>query len=416
MKKYLLISIILISISSFGQQKVFTGDPDKAFEIAREMAFNDQRKEAQDTLRLLLTKYPNYHDIRSFLASTYSWDGDYDKAKKEYEYILKDSPDRLIDWEAAITNELRNDSPKSALEFTQKAFQYFPDNPELLYLKASAEDDLENSKQAFQTLIHLLQKNPEHIKALRFKTNLEDKLRVNSVGVSASVDLYSEVFDPMQYYLVKYARQTKYGSIHAKTNINRRFESTGAQFEVDLYPKITKGLYAYLNVGFSNSSLFPEVRYGAEIYKSLPKSLEASIGFRGLKYNSTTTIYTGSVGWYTGSSYFSLRTYITPGDPDTSISGTLSYRRYGKDENNYFSIAVGLGFSPEIYRFYGEGNEDAIINLDSQKLRLGYNFSSANNKNGWGLQAGITRQEISFDPGSYFWIYSLGASWDMKFK
>lgn len=416
MKKSFFILLIAYCVSSFGQQKVFMGDPDKAFEVAREMALNNQRKQAQDSLILILTKYPNYHDIRSFLASTYSWDGDYDKAKKEYKYILAHTPERITDWEAMITNELRSDSPLSALTLSAEALHRFPDNPDILYLKASAEDNSGQSVEALQTVEYLLAKAPEHEKALRFKNNLIDKLSRNTIGVKAAIDLYSEVFDPMQYYLLKYVRSTKYGSVHAKANINHRFSTTGVQFEVDMYPKITKGLYAYVNVGASNSSIFPKWRFGGELYKSLPKSFEASLGFRTLKYSSFTTIYTGSVGWYTGNDYWSFRSYVTPGEPDTSISGTISYRKYRKNADNYFSIAVGMGFSPEIYRFYGEGNEDVMVNLDSQKLNLGYNFSSANNKNSWGFQAGVTRQEISFDPGSYFWIYSLSVSWDMKFR
>ena len=416
MKKHLFIILILTSMFSFSQEKEFTGDPDTAFERARELAFNEQRAKAQDSLKFILTKYSNYHDIRSFLANTYSWDGDYDKAKKEFEYILKDRPDRLNDWKLAITNELRSDAPDSALEMTNKGLSHFPENPDLLYLKASALEDLDKKETALETLQQLLEKHPGHAKAKSFKDSLLDDLSKNTIGASASVDLYSEVFDPMQYYLLKYARQTKYGSIHAKVNINNRFESTGAQFEIDAYPKITKGLYAYVNVGFSNSFLFPKLRYGAELYKSLPKSLEASLGFRTLKYNATTTIYTGSVGWYTGNSYWSLRSYVTPGEPKTSVSGTLSYRKYSRNADNYYSVGVGLGYSPEVNRFYVEGIDEAVINLDSQKLNLGYNFTSKSNKNAWGIQAGITHQEISFDPGAYFWIYSISVSWNMKFR
>jgi YaiO family outer membrane protein len=71
--------------------------------------------------------------------------------------------------------------------------------------------------------------------------------------------------------------------------------------------------------------LFPDLRYGAELYKSLPRF---SAGFRTLKYSTTTTIYTGSIGWYTGNSYWSLRPYFTPGDGGTSSSAAINYRKY----------------------------------------------------------------------------------------
>ena len=69
----------LCFFQSSGQEVKFKGDPDISFETARNLAFNKQRKQAQDTLNLILTKYPDYHDVRAFLATTYSWDGEYKK-------------------------------------------------------------------------------------------------------------------------------------------------------------------------------------------------------------------------------------------------------------------------------------------------------------------------------------------------
>ncbi|MDO5972264.1 YaiO family outer membrane beta-barrel protein [Flavivirga aquimarina] len=416
MNKHVFIILIFISFCSFGQQKAFKGDPDRAFKVARDLAFNKQRKQAQDTLLFILTKYPDYHDIRSFLASTYSWDGEYKKAKEAFDYVLKKAPDRLDTWQAAIKNELYSEAPFSALKMANKALLYFPNNPDILYLKASAEDGSGNPEEALLTINNILQESPNHEKSKAYKISLTDKLSLNMIGLNAAVDVYSETFDPMQYYLLKYVRQTKFGGIHFKINFNRRFQSNGLQYEVDMYPRIVKGLYAYVNFGLSNSFLFPNIRYGAELYKSLPKSFEASLGFRSLKYSTTTNIYTGSVGWYTGNSYWSFRAYVTPGDPGASKSGTLNYRKYRRDANNYLSINVGMGFSPDIYRFDFGGNEETIINLNSQKLNFGYYFSSKNNKNLWGALAGVSHQEISFNPGSYFWIYSFSLSWNMKFK
>lgn len=416
MKKTIFLLLFSLTLCGFAQEKEFKGDPDRAFKVARDMAFNNQRAQAQDSLLLILTKYPDYHDIRSFLASTYSWDGAYDKARKEFSYVLEKSPQRLTTWEAAIKNELWSESPFKALEMSKKALKQFPDNSDILYLKASAEDASGNKQEALKTINNSLLLHPNHEKTLAYKTSLINDLSLNTIGLKSSVDLYSQVFDPMQYYLLKYVRQTKFGSIHGKLNVSHRFASTGAQFEVDAYPRIFSGLYAYLNFGVSNSFLYPDIRYGAELHKSLPLSLEASLGFRALKYSSTTTIYTGSLGWYSGNSYWSFRVYVTPGEPKASKSGTLTYRKYRKDANNYLSIAAGMGFSPEIYRFDFEGNEDEIINLNSQKFNVGYYFTSSNDKNSWGIQAGVSHQEISFDPGNYFWIYSFGISWDFRFR
>lgn len=414
-----LISIIILLISShvFSQQKTFNGDPDVAFETARNMAFNGQRKQAQDTLLLLLTKYPDYHDIRAFLGSTYSWDGNYEGARKEFKYVLQKDSDRQTTWVAAINNELWSETPFSALKMAKEALTYFPNDEELLLLKARSEANSRNPKEALITVDALLERNPKNQKAIDYKESLLQTLRFNSVGFTYNIDLYNEVFDPMQYYTLDYSRQTKYGSIIAKVNFNRRFQDNGLQFEIDLYPRIMEGMYAYVNFGFSDSYLFPKFRFGAELYKSLPHSLEASLGIRTLKYSSTTNIFTGSVGWYTGNSYFSLRPYVTPGDTGTSISGSLNYRLYRSNADNYFGITASMGYSPDDYEQFNNGNSgNEKVTFESQRFRFGYYFTSENNKNAWGAQAGVTHQEITFDAGNFFWIYSLGVSWDLRFK
>jgi YaiO family outer membrane protein len=408
--------VTFFSVQLFGQQKTFKGDPDKSFENARKMAFNQQRKQAQDTLLFILTKYPDYQDIRSFLATTYSWDGDYIKARKEFTAILDIDSKRKDTWIAAIKNELWGDAPYIALEMSNKALEKFTADPEILLLKAKAQEKTSTLEEALSTIQFILEKNPADQNAIEYKINLNNSLSQNTIGISSAVDFYSKTFDPMQYHTLKYARQTKYGSIMAKVNFNRRFNENGMQYEVDIYPKIAKGFYAYANLGFSNSFLFPDVRYGAELYKSLPKSFEISLGFRTLKYTTTTNIYTGSVGWYKGNSYFSFRPYLTPGANGMSKSGTFTYRYYGSDAENYIGISAGMGFSPENNQFNSSSTIDPIVNLKSQKINFSYYFSSDNKQNAWGTQLGLSHQEIGFDQGNYFWIYSLTAIWDLKFK
>lgn len=413
----LLFAVLLFSAFQMsGQQTKFEGDPDASFEIARNLAFNQQRKQAQDTLLFILTTYPDYHDIRSFLATTYSWDGDYKKARKEFNYVLEKDIQNKTTWIAAIKNELWGDLPFAALEMTNNALKIFPKDSELLYLKASAQENSNNTLEALSTIQLLLNTNPDDQKAKDYKANLNNGLSRNAIGITSSVDLYSDVFDPMQYHALMYRRQTKYGSIIGRVNYNRRFNENGLQYEVDLYPKIAKGLYAYVNFGIANTFLFPDIKYGAELFKSLPKSFEISAGFRTLKYNTTTNIYTGSLGWYTGNSYLSFRPYFTPGATGTSKSGTFTYRKYRSDADNYLGVAVSMGFSPEINQFAIDENAARFVALEAQRINLGYYFTSSNKQNAWGAQFAVTHQEIIFDQGNFFWIYSLVFSWELKFK
>jgi YaiO family outer membrane protein len=408
--------VLLCFTQIYGQTKEFKGDPDVSFETARKLAFNNQRKQAQDTLLFVLTKYPNYHDVRSFLATTYSWDGDYKKAKKEFDYILEKEQTNKSAWLGTIQNELWASAPYNALDSCEKALKQYPNDAEILLLKASAQEKTNNQIEANKTVSLVLAQDPNNQKAIEQKNNLNKKLNLNNIGINAAIDLYSDIYDPMHYYSLKYGRETKYGSFTAKVNFNRRFEENGVQYEVDLYPRITKGLYGFLNAGYSDSSLFPESKYGAELFKSLPKGFEISLGFRSLIYSTTTNIYTGSITWYTGNSYWSLRPYITPSDAGTSLSGALTYRLYRKDADNYYSAAIGAGYSPEINQFNNNGDQAAIFNLKSQKINIGYNFTTPNNKNIIGLQSGITNQEIIFDPGNYVLIYFFAVSWELRFK
>jgi YaiO family outer membrane protein len=414
------LSIILIftfAFQMFGQEKKFSGDPDKAFKTAQELAFNKQRKQAQDTLLFILTKYPDYHDIREFLATTYSWDEEYKKAKSEFAYILDKDSKRKTTWVAAIKNEIWATKPFVALEMSNEALKIFPNDPDILYLKASAYEKTKNPLEALSTIQLVINQYPDNQKAKDYKINLNKTLSQNNIGITSAVDIYSDTFNPMQYYSFKYGRQTKYGSIIAKVNLNRRFDENGVQYEIDLYPKIAKGLYAYVNFGLANSFLFPEIRYGAELYKSLPKSFEASLGFRTLKYStSTTNIFTGAVGWYNGNNYWTFRTYLTPGDTGLSKSGNLIFRRYRSDADNYLELSAGLGYSPENNQNNISGNLAPIVELKSQKINTGYYFSSPNKRNNWGTQFGITHQEKTFDQGTFFWIYTIALSWELKFK
>ena len=70
-----------------------TSDPDELFRQARELAFSRQREQGRALAYRILERSPGYHDVRIFIARTYSWDGEYDKARRELSQVLQASPD-----------------------------------------------------------------------------------------------------------------------------------------------------------------------------------------------------------------------------------------------------------------------------------------------------------------------------------
>ena len=411
MKIHFKIFILSLLLSFVGQCQVGKFDPDVAFANARKLAFNGKKTEAEVSLRLILQKYPNYDEIRLFLATVYGWDKQYKLANEEYQKLVLKDKTKKDYWIGYIKNEIWADQPLKAIDLANQALEILPNNPEIIILKATAEKDNNELDKASQTITAFLKDNPNQKEALEFKSNLTSNLATNQISFKYAQDIFSKIYDPMTYYTLQYGKSTNIGSIFARYNFNKKFGEYGSQIELDAYPSIAKGLYAYVNIGYSNSPIFPAWRYGFQMYKSLPKSFEASIGFRSLKFGDRyTNIFTGSVGKYIGNSFIFVVPYLIPSNEGMSKSVSVTYRKYRATANQYFSVSTGFGFSPEINRFGFDSAYQPIVGLKSQKLDVSNTFKIKNNRNFIGAGVSVVHQESIFDPGKYFWITSFSLS------
>ena len=165
-------------------------------------------------------------------------------------------------------------------------------------------------------------------------------------------DRFTDIFDPWNFIEFDLRKKTSLGSVIGRVTYANRFSRNGVQYEVDAYPSLADGLYAYLNAGFSNSSIFPDYRLGFNLYKSLPHSLEADAGLRYLDFGSSNvTILTAALSKYYGNYFFTARTYITPKTAGTSTSFSLQARRYIGGAENYLNLRIGYGSAQEELQF-----------------------------------------------------------------
>ena len=168
-----------------------------------------------------------------------------------------------------------------------------------------------------------------------------------SLGADLGYVNFNGDIDPWTLASVSLGRRTASGSLIGRVNVANRFNTTGAQVEVDAYPSLGGSTYAYLNAGYSSSAIFPEWRLGGEVFTNLPDAYEASLGFRQLRFGgSPVTLFTGSLGKYIGNYWLSARPYIRSKDSGVSASAGLTVRRYYETSDEYIGARISYGSTP----------------------------------------------------------------------
>ncbi len=396
---YIFILGLLLCMTAEAQEYDYAGDPDKSFFVARDLAFSGETAQARDTLQLILSRYPEYVDVRNLLAKTYSWDKKYDEARKHFNKITSKNKDNKEVWLAAVKNEIYAQNYHTALGLANKSLKHLSNDSDLLALKEEAISNI--TKQTSQD---------------SFEVKKEPK---NSVAISNSFEVYDIVFDPMYYASLEYKRETKYGSIIPRVNYSNRFNINGTQYEIDAYPKFSEKFYGYLNYGYSKAKTYPSHKMAAEVYTNFSKAFEASLGYKFMDFTSIkANIFTGSFGLYKGNYYASLRPYVTLSSQNQfGGSGNVLVRKYLKHEENYLGVSLGIGYSPELQQLI-DGDTvlaETQLFIESQRLRIEYQFSNKSKTNLYQTNLGFTRQELAFSPGKFMWSVSAGIIYHVKF-
>jgi YaiO family outer membrane protein len=199
-----------------------------------------------------------------------------------------------------------------------------------------------------------------------------------------------------------------HGSIVGRVNLARRFATTGAQAEGDAWQPIGERMYAFLNLGYSRSTIFPAWRSGAEIFRRFPRAFQASLGFRQLRFGGPpVTLLTGSASADGGNYWFALRPYVRAAPAGVLASASVTARRYRTGSDSYIGIRVGYGTSP---------TDDVLLSQLSRLRSTSASFraSHATSKraaSAWSV--GYEREELSPDRFRNHW--QLGGGLEFRY-
>ncbi len=371
---------------------------------AKNLAYNGQRAQAREVCRKILAKEYD-SDVAVLMARTYAWDGQYDSSRVVITEILKRYPTHWDALDAISDVQYWDKKYVEAIAFCDIALAKDAKDQHFILKKAvllNAKGDYDQSAGQLESLLKI---NPANAEARKKLSDIRLDQQKNRIRLTYTYDFFEKNAskDPWHLVALSYSRKASFGTIIGRLNWAERFGSKGFQYEMDAYPHLSENNYLYLNLGYSDLTIFPKIRSGAEWYHSFPKAFEGSLGMRALIFaNSNTYMLTGTVGKYTGNYWISLRSYVTPSTNGTSVSGSIQARRYFSDPENYLGLRLGYGVSPDD-RSHGDGSS-SYLNLKSQSVRGEFNhlFNKI-----WTLNIGASLSHEEFTSVGYVLNYSF---------
>lgn len=403
MKKLFLtvFAVFLAFISSYAQDSF---DPDELLVQARELILDDKYIEGRKIAFRALEKYPNYADILILVGRSYAWEGKNDSANVYLERAIVASPTYTDGYVAYLDNLFWSENLTKADEILARAKSNLgsPTPDEIIYRESRLLYYREQYNEAYDLVQPLFDKGYNQEGMLSFIRNLERLKMINAVGATYDYDSFEDAIDPWHTWSVYGRTRTKLtGALIARVTQSARFDDFGTLVELDAYPSIGKNGYAYLNIGGSGASFFPKFRFGASYFHNLEKAWEVEGGYRYLGFSEVTHILTGSVGKYVGNWWLNMRLNVIPDEAGTSTSSQFTARYYFKTAEDFFSLQLGTGVSPD------EETRDQSQLLNSYRARLGYQQLVSDRFMIFGF-TGYSRDELSTDNYRNNFNLSLG--------
>lgn len=367
MNKIVLTLILIFSsaYSALAAQENAKG-ADEMFQEARQLAFSGKRSEARALCLDILKICENCIDARILLGRTYAWDKDYESARKELTRALAAMPDYADARNALADAELWSGNSARAAELYDEGLKLSPGNKEFLYKKAVALESGGDTDGALAATQELLKHDPSSKDGRRLADRIEKSRAARSWSIGYSYDSMGAPFSDWQNISLENSQKTKSGPLYFRYNASRRYNTKSGQFEMDAYPKVSRTSYAYINAGVSNGKIFPDARFGGEIYTALQNGYEGSLGFRYLSFPAgSTRIYTGSLGKEFKSYRITARPFYSNNSGGGDLSGSIAVRKFIRDRDNYATIVFGLGASS-----YESSTLQDASRLDSKRVSL----------------------------------------------
>ena len=308
---------------------------------ARRRATTDNKpEEALGMLAAYLAEHPGDSDALVMKGLILSWESRYDEARQVLTSVLTKDPDYSDALLALCNVEMWSGNPEEAERLAREGLDRRPGYQPYMAAQHKALDKIKSARKTKDAPAAKGDQFPEW-RELRAGSNWQ-------VVTSQDSTFFGDGRSPFLEEQIGIKNVTPYGSYQLRAMQANQYGYRSRLVEIDAYPRIGPGTYAYFNVGFSpDHQLYPHYRFGGEVFQNLSHGFEASGGVRRLGFASKIQVYTASFSKYRGNWFYSVRTFVTPDSQEgTSRSVQFWVRRYFGDGVNYIGTRYGRGASP----------------------------------------------------------------------
>ncbi len=353
-KSFLLALFIFIFVSSSYSQGIAKQSSDSSgLRKAIYLISIGQSDKAIADCKRILEKKPNETDAKILLARLYSWEYRFDTARIILLNVLQDQPVNKDALNALVNVELWSKHYDQALSYADRGLSVYPDNEKLLIKKTEILVRQDNFVEASKLINKVIKIYPKSKEALKMQALIKDKkvksTPKNAIGLFYQHDGLNKGYTPWNSVSAYFYSIRKWGIFSAGINYANRYGINGTQYELDLFPRISSSMRAYVGAAYSKDYIFPNYNFEFSVYQKFLKIAEFEAGGRYLsyrRYSSPLLIYTGGVRVSKGHWQGKILTYLIPQSSKVNQSYRFSLRHSFKNPDNRIMIVFNTGLSP----------------------------------------------------------------------
>jgi tetratricopeptide (TPR) repeat protein len=260
-------------------ERMVAESADELYQRAVQSAHDGNTADAAELAAAALRLAPDYVDVEVLLGRLAAWEHDYEGARSHLDRALSLDPNYVDALAARSDIEFWAGDTEAALAFCDHALRIAPDDDELL-----------GRRRRLAAALAVAQAPKRRAgKRVDVVAGAAGDAPTNRLAVSYMNETFDRDFADWHESVVSLEHEGERGPLIGRVTHFNRFGDDALLFEVDAYPDLREGTYAFLSVGRSSDSIVAKSRWAAEIFQALPGAFEASLGYRAQKFDSTAT-------------------------------------------------------------------------------------------------------------------------------